>query len=631
MSTHAYFTTPIYYVNDRPHIGHAYTTVLTDALARWARLLDPTREVYFLTGTDEHGQKVEQAARKRGVTPQAHCDELHQAFKSLWPELHIANSDFIRTTEPRHVDVVQQALQQLYDRGEIYAKPFAGWYSVSEERFFTEKELVDGKDPISGNAVEWLEEQNWFFRMGQYRGRLVAHLEAHPDFIQPDFRRNEVLGFLRNDLEDLCISRPKARLAWGIPIPFAPDYVTYVWFDALLNYLTGIGYPDTPGWERWWAESTHVLGKDILTTHSVYWTTMLMALGVPLPKRIIAHGWWLSPSAGKEAEKMSKSKGNVVSPLGMKDKYGVEVFRYFLLRDMSVGQDASFSEEALVQRNNTELANDLGNLLSRIVALVEKSFGGVVPEYVERPSQAADQRLRAAALELVEGGYRTHQLIEACLGLVRELNKLVTDTAPFKLVRDDPAAAGHIVRTVLDGLAAVGKWLSPVMPERMAELQRRIGAVDGHVIGGTAVIRGESLFPRFELEAPEAAPEPPKPAKAKKAEAQKGPKAVISYEDFAKLDLRVAQVEAAERVEGSDKLLRVTLDLGTEKRQVVAGIAKAYGPEELTGKLVVMVANLAPRTLFGLESQGMILAAHDSSRLFVIGPDGFAAAGAEVS
>ncbi|MEC8023144.1 MAG: methionine--tRNA ligase, partial [Myxococcota bacterium] len=352
--THRYFTTPIYYVNDRPHIGHAYTTILADSLARWSKLAG--HDTFFLTGTDEHGRKVQLAAEKRGVSPQVHVDEMHRSFKELWPTLYVENNRFIRTTEPGHREVVQAALQQLYDAGLIYAKEYGGWYSVSEERFWTEKDLVDGKCPLSGNSVEWIEEKNYFFKMSNYQEPLLKHIEENPDFIRPNHRKNEVLGFLRQPLEDLCISRPKNRLSWGIEIPFDTDYVTYVWFDALLNYLTGIGYHPDPehaeqDWQQWWSESLHLLGKDILTTHCVYWTTMLLALDIPLPKGLVAHGWWLI-----DGSKMSKSKGNVVNPMSLKDTYGVEVFRYYLARDMSVGSDANFSEFGLVTRNNSELA-----------------------------------------------------------------------------------------------------------------------------------------------------------------------------------------------------------------------------------------------------------------------------------
>ena len=629
--TRRYVTTPIYYVNSRPHIGHAYTTILCDAVARWGRLSG--QKTFFLTGTDEHGQKVQQAADERGLTPIEHCDEMQQAFRDLWPRLEIQHDGFIRTTEKRHERVVQAALQQLWEADLIYPKEYGGWYSVGEERFFGEKDLVDGKDPISGTTVEWVEERNYFFRMSRFQAPLVEHIEKNPDFIRPENRRNEVLGFLRQPLEDLCISRPRSRLAWGIPIPFDPDYVTYVWFDALLNYLTGIGWPDTLDWPLWWEGATHVLGKDILTTHSVYWTTMLLALGVPLPHGLVAHGWWLLDDS-----KMSKSKGNVVRPLDLVEKYGAAPFRYFVLRDMSVGQDANFSEVALVGRNNSELSNDLGNLVNRVLNLVEKRFGGRVPPD-DAPDPTVDGPLRAEIAALPEtvaslvDGFRVNQAIEACMSLVRQLNKYVTETAPFKLVVSAPDRAASIVRLVLDGLAAVAQQLTPVMPEAMADLTGRLGAADGAVVTGAQVRKGEPLFPRFD---------PPvfdEPATAggeetsvdEKPSPKTGSAGLVEYADFAKLDLRVAQVVAAEPVEGADKLLRLTLDVGDSERHVVAGIAPSYGPENVIGKRVVLVANLKPRTIFGVESQGMILAAHDQDRLFVLTPDGYATSGVKVS
>ena len=628
-----YQTTPIYYVNDRPHIGHAYTTILADAVTRWHQMLG--RETFFLTGTDEHGQKVQRAAEDRGVTPQEHCDEYHEAFKSLWPLLHIEHNRFIRTTDADHVQTVQKTMADLFERGLIYLKQYGGWYSVSEERFWTEKDLVDGKCPASGNAVEWIEERNYFFRMSQFQQQLIDHIRENPDFIRPEYRCNEVLGFLRQPLEDLCVSRPKSRLSWGIELPFDTEYVTYVWFDALLNYLTGIGYPDSPDWEGWWAESTHIIGKDILTTHCVYWTTMLMGMGVPLPRHLVAHGWWLMADS-----KMSKTKGNVVDPMALKDRYGVEVFRYYLLREMSVGQDASFSEEGLVRRNNTALANDLGNLLSRTLSIVEKRFEGKVPAYSKPGPEdaeilAARDALRDEVMERVEA-FQTHRALEACMNVVRSLNRYVNSTAPFKVVKTDPERAGSILYVVLSALREAAWWLKPAMPTTMAELLRRIGAPpDGsELVAGAPVEKGTPLFPRFDLPSTgeEAdAPAEAEPKKAKKAAAKEVPEGIVAFEDFAKLDLRVAQIISAEAVEGAKKLLKLSVDLGDSTRQVVAGIALSYEPDALVGKRVVLLANLAPRKIFGIESRGMLLAAQDGDNLFLIGPDGYASAGASVS
>ena len=630
-----YFTTPIYYVNDRPHIGHAYTTVLADVAARYARRLG--HETTFLTGTDEHGQKVQQAAAARGLAPRAHVDELHVAFRAMCENLGTTHDRFIRTTDADHVVVVQGALQRLWDQGLIESRRYGGWYSVSEERFFPEKDLVEGKDPVGKKPVEWVEEENFFFKMSLYRERLIAHIEGNPGCIVPAYRAQEVLGFLRQPLEDLCISRPKTRLAWGIELPFAKDYVTYVWFDALLNYLTGIGYPDGD-WRERWAESTHLIGKDILTTHTVYWWSMLMALEVPVPKRVLAHGWWLMGDA-----KMSKSSGNVVSPLGLADVYGVDVFRYFLLREMVIGQDASFSEEALVRRNNAELADDLGNLVNRVLSLVERRFDNRVPE--PGPEQPLDvevlasiRGLEATVSEAVEG-LMLHKAVDSCAALVRRLNRYVNETVPFTVAKTDLPRAGAILHVVLSALAELSWWLEPVMPRAMAELRRRLGADGRSLVAGASIDKGAVLFPKHELpEAPVPAAEsptptaaPPAPPAAPAPQAPQEGVALIGFDDFAKVALRVAEVLVAERVKGSDKLLRLEVDLGSERRQIVAGIAKAYAPEQLVGKRLVVVANLAPRKIFGLDSQGMVLAAKHGDALVVLCPDGPTPSGATVS
>ena len=634
--THRYFTTPIYYVNDRPHIGHAYTTILADSLARWSKLAG--HDTFFLTGTDEHGRKVQLAAEKRGVSPQVHVDEMHRSFKELWPTLYVENNRFIRTTEPGHREVVQAALQQLYDAGLIYAKEYGGWYSVSEERFWTEKDLVDGKCPLSGNPVEWIEEKNYFFKMSSYQEPLLKHIEENPDFIRPNHRKNEVLGFLRQPLEDLCISRPKNRLSWGIEIPFDTDYVTYVWFDALLNYLTGIGYHPDPehaeqDWQQWWSESLHLLGKDILTTHCVYWTTMLLALDIPLPKGLVAHGWWLI-----DGSKMSKSKGNVVNPMSLKDTYGVEVFRYYLARDMSVGSDANFSEFGLVTRNNSELANDLGNLVNRTLNIVEKRLGAVVPEYAS-PDSAQDDEVRHLIGSLGDkvrrhiDAVQVQQAVGSCMEVVRRLNKYVNETVPFKVVKTDPVRAGSIMHVVLWGIREVAYWLQPVMPNTMTDLLSRVGASDDGIRVGASVQKGDPLFPKYDV------PEFESVEKQAKA-APKAPvistsnntsTGIITFDDFMKVQLKVGVVLAAEPVEGADKLLRLDVDLGDEVRQIIAGIAAFYTPAAMLDSRVVVVTNLKPRKIFGLESKGMLLAARAGDALFVVRPDGDAAAGASVS
>ena len=641
-----YVTTPIYYVNDKPHIGHAYCTVLADVLARFHGQFG--EETYFLTGVDEHGQKVQEAARKRGMTPQAHCDEMHRHFKDLWPTIGIANDDFIRTTEQRHKDVVQEALEFLYDKGEIYEQVYEGWYSTSVERFWTEKDLVDGRCPETGNEVVWLQEKNYWFRMGKYRDALVRHIEENPDFIRPSNRRNEVLSFLTQELSDLCISRPKERLSWGIELPFDTDYVTYVWFDALLNYVSAIGlYNDGERFDAWWPNVHHLIGKDILTTHCVYWTTMLFALELPLPKQIIATGWWLTDNT-----KMSKSLGNVVSPLSLKDKYGTDVLRYFLMREMVLGLDANFSEEALVARNNADLANDLGNLLSRATKLLAKApFGGVVPAPGPVPPEDEElvglcKSLPGLVKELV-CGLRLHTAIEEVLQLVRRLNKYVNDTAPFRIMKTDAGRAGAVMYNVLEGIRTAATLLWPVIPEKAAAILTDVGwegapqtysdLTWGALQAGRPVQATAALFPRYELkleespmtDKPAPAPEAP-PVETAAADEPVAAPSFIEYDDFAKLDLRVGEVVEAEPVPKSSKLLRLQIDMGDHQRQVIAGIGEHYAAEELVGRRVVVLANLKPRKLFGLESQGMVLAADDGRGLALLTPERYMEPGSTV-
>ncbi|HKL20584.1 MAG TPA: methionine--tRNA ligase, partial [Tichowtungia sp.] len=420
-----YVTTPIYYVNDKPHIGHAYTTILADVLANYHRLLGtPT---FFLTGTDEHGQKVQQAADANGISAQAQCDQTVLRFQELWKRLEISNDDFIRTTEPRHKKIVQEVLQELYDKDEIYRAEYEGWYCVGCERFFTEKDLVDGNCPECGRKVDAIVESNYFFRMSSYQQWLIEYIETHPEFIQPDFRANETLGFLKNnELQDLCISRPKSRLEWGIELPFDADFVTYVWFDALLNYITAIGYKsDDEKFKKWWPVNHHLIGKDILTTHTVYWPTMLKAMDVEMPKTIFAHGWWLTGRT-----KMSKSLGNVVNPMEMIDRYGVDAFRYFLIAEMTLGQDASFTEEAFVRRYNSDLANDLGNLLSRTASMLGRYTRGVFPTIGKTAVESGPEKeLWTAVQRAVEemeqsiGSMNLNGGVASVLSAVRKVNQ----------------------------------------------------------------------------------------------------------------------------------------------------------------------------------------------------------------
>jgi len=493
-----YVTTPIYYVNDKPHIGHAYTTILADVLARYHK--EDGQETFFLTGLDEHGQKVQQAAEKRGMAPQEHCDDLAPRFIQLWKKLNIENSDFIRTTEPRHKEVVQKILQQVYDNGDIYSAEYEGWYSVSEERFITSTE----KDSGEFRDIKQLKEKNYFFRMGKYQQKLIDHINDNPDFICPESRKNEILGFLRQPLGDLCVSRPKDRLNWGIELTFDKDYVTYVWFDALINYISAIGYlSDDAKFKKWWPHSLHLIGKDILTTHSVYWTTMLFSLGLPLPKKIFAHGWWLIGES-----KMSKSLGNVVSPLDLVDEYGVDAVRYYLMSQMVLGQDCSFTFESFITRFNNNLANDFGNLLNRVSGLIRKNFDGVVPacgqlsdadkEIVDLTGQT--EKEIACAVDKLE----IHTAVASTLRLVSMANKYLEHQAPWKVAKEDLKRAGTILYVATEALRIATLHLVPIMPSKtkvVLDVLRAVGSDTkwGGLRSGSVLEAHDALFPRLEL------------------------------------------------------------------------------------------------------------------------------------
>ena len=492
-----YITTPIYYVNDKPHIGHAYTTILADVISRHFR--DMGRDVFFLTGLDEHGQKVQQAAENKGVSPIEHCNEMAPRFMSLWSKLHIQYTDFIRTTEKRHSTIVQSILQKVYDKGDIYEDSYEGLYSVSEERFITQKEADSG----DFRDVRELKEKNYFFKMSNYQEKLVEHIHNNPSFIQPEHRKNEVLGFLRSPLEDLCISRPKSRLSWGIEIPFDKDYVTYVWFDALINYISAIGYESNQEkYKTYWPVDFHLIGKDILTTHSVYWPTMLMSAELPLPKAIFAHGWWLS-----DQTKMSKSLGNVVDPLDLIDTYGVDPIRFYLMKEMVLGQDANFSMDSFIKCYNSDLANDLGNLLSRVTNLIFKFYDGALEPDLD-DSNDGDEVKKAAFVSIntskeLMNDLKINDAINSVFIFIRRVNKYLEITTPWKLVKTDKKSAEKVLFTAAESLRIIALLLNPVMPNRTEAVLSALGAKNrelewGKLVFEKKILQQKPLFPRIE-------------------------------------------------------------------------------------------------------------------------------------
>ncbi|MCS6290514.1 MAG: methionine--tRNA ligase [Nitrospira sp.] len=664
-----YITTPIYYVNDVPHIGHAYTTVAADVLARYWRLRG--REVFFLTGLDEHGQKVQQAAAKAGIDPQAHCDRLAPQFTNLWQRLNISNDAFIRTTDKQHQVVVQRYLQQLYDKQLIYKADYTGWYCTYDERFWTEKDVVGGLCPDCKRPIERLSEHNYFFKMGQYQERLIDHIRTHEDFIRPASRRNEVLGFLQTQkLGDLSISRPKSRLSWGIELPFDENYVTYVWFDALVNYISALEYlpNEKPAGLGYWPANVHLVGKDILTTHAVYWSTMLMALAdtteedekrayFALPKTIFAHGWWTV-----DGEKMSKSRGNVVDPNAMVDQFDADAFRYFLLREVPFGQDGDFSRSTMVTTINSALANGIGNLLSRTLTMIERSCAGTIPDRGPAVLPELEQRIEDLARQLparIEAGYNG-LLFRDILLMIEELNsacdEYIDKSAPWKLAKQPEAQPQlhTVLNTSARALRLLAILLYPFMPQAAQQMIHQLGLpldlskpISTNVgdwdtpIAGSRIQKGVALFPRILLAEPGeykltggdariykakggrpvsepttpslATTTPPQIATPAPAAAPTAAQpAQITIDDFMKVQLKAAKVLAAERVPKSEKLLKLQVSLGSEQRQIVAGIGKKYEPDTLVGKTIVIVANLKPAKLMGIESQGMVLAAGDS-------------------
>ena len=619
-----YITTPIYYPSSNLHIGHTYCTVMADAMARFKRLCG--YDVRFLTGTDEHGQKIQTLANAKGVTPQAYVDEVVEGIKKLWATMEISYDDFIRTTEPRHIKRVQKIFMQMYEKGDIYKGEYEGLYCTPCESFWTESQLVDGCCPDCGRPVEKAKEEAYFFRLSKYQDRLLELFEKNPDFLQPESRRNEMMSFIRQGLDDLCISR--STFDWGIPVPIDEKHVIYVWLDALSNYITALGYPDEPElYEKYWPVDVHLVGKEIVRFHSIIWPAMLMSIDAPLPKQVLGHGWLLL-----EGGKMSKSKGNVVDPVKLIDRYGIDALKYFLLREYTFGQDGVFTNEVMLRRMNYDLANDLGNLVSRTVSMIEKYNDGIVPEATT--SDAIDEDLKAVALgaapkvEEQMNKFAFNMALEEIWILVRRANKYIDEKSPWVLAKDETKKAE--LDTVLHNLAEAIRIISilvhPFMHTTSKEIRKQMGlwysdvawddAFRFEMMSGEQVKKGDPIFPRLDIEKElEELEQMNKPAGTENVPLELKPE--ITYDDFSKLDLRVGTILTAEKHPKADKLLVFQVKMGTETRQIISGVAERFKPEELTGKKVIVVANLKPRQLRGLESKGMILFA-DSSEGFEI-------------